>query len=73
MNHIDKIKNNKYLITGGCGFIGSTLVDYLINDCNASQVIVIDDLSSGYEKNLPRSRKFNSLILKYKKSMIVFH
>ena len=57
MNHIGKIKNNKYLITGGCGFIGSTLVDYIINDCNVSQVIVIDDLSSGYEKNLPRSKK----------------
>ena len=57
MNHIGKIKNNKYIITGGCGFIGSTLVDYLINDCNVSQVIVIDDLSSGYEKNLPQSKK----------------
>lgn len=35
----------KTLVTGGCGFIGSNLVDRLIN--LGHDVIVIDDLSSG--------------------------
>lgn len=34
----------KYLVTGGCGFIGSNLVDRLIADCH--EVNVIDNLSS---------------------------
>lgn len=36
---------SKILVTGGAGFIGSTLVDRLINE--EHQVIIIDDLSSG--------------------------
>jgi UDP-glucose 4-epimerase len=34
----------KYLVTGGCGFIGSNAVDYLVN--KGHEVCVIDDLSS---------------------------
>ena len=35
---------NKLLVTGGCGFIGSTIVDELVKD--GYEVVVIDDLSS---------------------------
>ena len=35
------------LVTGGLGFIGSTLVDYLIDD--GHEVFVIDDMSTGKE------------------------
>jgi UDP-glucose 4-epimerase len=41
---------NRYLVTGGCGFIGSHLVDALIE--MGHQVIVIDDLSTGLRDNL---------------------
>ncbi|MDP3014708.1 MAG: GDP-mannose 4,6-dehydratase, partial [Candidatus Subteraquimicrobiales bacterium] len=40
----------KILVTGGAGFIGSHLVDGLIK--RGDEVVVIDDLSSGKEKNL---------------------
>ena len=39
----------RILITGGAGFIGSNLVSRLIND---NEVIVIDNLSTGKEKNI---------------------
>lgn len=39
-----------YLVTGGCGFIGSHLVERL--DADNCSTIVIDDLSSGYKENL---------------------
>jgi nucleoside-diphosphate-sugar epimerase len=40
----------KYLITGGCGFIGSHIAEELVEEKH--EVIVYDDLSSGYEKNI---------------------
>ena len=39
-----------YIVTGGAGFIGSHLADSLVND--AHNVVIIDDLSSGYEDNI---------------------
>ena len=42
----------KYMVTGGCGFIGSTLVNNLLKDNNCSEILVIDDLSAGFEKNI---------------------
>lgn len=46
----------KILVTGGAGFIGSNIVDRLIYE--GHEVIVIDDLSSGNEKNLNKKAKF---------------
>ena len=45
----------KYLVTGGCGFIGSNLVDRLIDLGN--EVIIFDDVSSGKVENInPKAR-----------------
>ncbi|NIQ04398.1 MAG: NAD-dependent epimerase/dehydratase family protein [Candidatus Korarchaeota archaeon] len=41
-----------YIVTGGAGFIGSHLVDRLME--NDQEVLVIDDLSSGKERYLRR-------------------
>lgn len=41
----------KYVVTGGCGFIGSNLVKRLHRDGN--EVVVIDDCSTGAMSNLP--------------------
>ncbi len=40
----------KFLVTGGCGFIGSHLVEHLTQEGHS--VTVIDDLSSGSRSNL---------------------
>ncbi len=43
---------SKYLITGGCGFIGSHLADTLI-ECG-NEVRILDDLSTGKRVNAPK-------------------
>jgi UDP-glucose 4-epimerase len=44
----------KTLVTGGCGFIGSHMVDRLLND--GHDVIVIDNLASGSVRNLEQHK-----------------
>ncbi len=50
---------NKILVTGGAGFIGSNLVDKLIEQGN--EVVVIDNLVSGKEEYLNKEAKFYNL------------
>ncbi len=46
----------KILVTGGAGFIGSWVADTLIEQ--GHEVIIIDDLSTGIEENLPKDAHF---------------
>ena len=44
---------NTYLITGGCGFIGSNFIRYLLNKDQACRVINLDKLTyAGNPENL---------------------
>ena len=44
----------KILVTGGAGAIGGRLVARLVQEADVKQVVVVDDLSSGYADNLPQ-------------------
>ena len=46
----------KILVTGGAGFIASQIADGLINEGHS--VVILDDLSSGFEKNINPKAKF---------------
>jgi UDP-glucose 4-epimerase len=46
---------SKYVVTGGAGFIGSSVVRALLKE-GASRVVVIDNLLSGREENLEEVR-----------------
>ena len=46
----------KCIVTGGAGFIGSNLVDRLVDD--GHEVIVFDDMSSGKNRNLNQKARF---------------
>ena len=70
----------KILVTGGAGFIGSHLVDELIN--KKYKVFIIDNLSTGKKENLNSQAKFYktdiqssniSQIFKQEKPNIIFH
>tara|TARA_B100002051_G_C16743005_1_gene645547 strand:+ start:3279 stop:4256 length:978 start_codon:yes stop_codon:yes gene_type:complete len=59
MNIEEKIKKGRFLITGGAGFIGSNIVKFLI-ERNASNVIVIDNLSNGNIENINQFSRHNN-------------
>lgn len=48
---IESIKDKRFLVTGGAGFIGSHLVTYLLHN-EAKEVRVLDNLSTGFKANL---------------------
>jgi UDP-glucose 4-epimerase len=57
--------NYKFLVTGGSGFIGSHLVENLIE--KGHKVLVVDDLSSGFKFNLNNVSQKKNFRVFYKK------
>jgi UDP-N-acetylglucosamine 4-epimerase len=55
--HKENLSESSFLITGGAGFIGSNIVEYLIK-FGAGKVRVLDNLSNGYYDNI---KKFTGL------------
>ena len=45
-----KIENSKVLVTGGAGFIGSNLIEVLLNQNN--KVTCFDNFSTGKHENI---------------------
>jgi len=62
--HTKDMSGLTVLVTGGAGFIGSHITEYLVNN-GTKKVVVLDDLSTGFEKNiLPHSGKTNFSFIK---------
>ncbi len=59
--HTKDISNSTFLITGGAGFIGSNLTQYLM-DNGAKKVVILDDLSNGYLKNIVAYKNDSRLV-----------
>ncbi|WP_242131020.1 SDR family oxidoreductase [Aestuariivivens marinum] len=49
--HNQDLSQLTFLITGGAGFIGSNLVEYLLK-YNAKRVVILDNFSTGHRKNI---------------------
>lgn len=62
--HTIDISSKTFLVTGGSGFIGSNIVEYLVAH-NAGKVIVLDNLSTGFKENIdPYLSKENFTFIK---------
>ncbi len=53
----EEIKNKRVCVIGGAGFLGSHLVDYLIEERNCD-VLVLDNLISGLKKHVHKKAEF---------------
>jgi UDP-glucose 4-epimerase len=69
-NHVIIQYMSKILVTGGAGFIGSTLVDKLISE--GHEVVVIDNLSSGKKSYLNPKAGFYKVDIRSKKINKIF-
>ena len=58
-----KIKNSYVLVTGGAGFIGSHLVDQLLNE-GAKKVVIVDNLFVGHKSNIKDAIKKGEIFIK---------
>ena len=52
--------NNTLLITGGCGFIGTSLVEHLLNDNPSRSIRILDNFSHGSPKDLEEVADFET-------------
>jgi UDP-N-acetylglucosamine/UDP-N-acetylgalactosamine 4-epimerase len=56
--HTKDLSNSIFLVTGGAGFIGSHIAEYLLKN-GAQKVRVLDNLVNGFETNLASLRQYS--------------
>lgn len=57
MFHSKELGNSNFLVTGGAGFIGSHIAEYLLKN-GAKKVRVLDNMVNGFESNLAILRQY---------------
>src|SRR6185312_1090200 len=57
--HNQDLKDTSFLITGGAGFIGGHIAEYLLKN-GAGKVRVLDNFSNGFQSNLDVLRQYNA-------------
>ena len=55
--HTKDLSQSSFLVTGGAGFIGSYIAEYLLNN-GANKVRVLDNMSNGFKTNLAILQQF---------------
>ncbi len=55
--HNDKLANTSFLITGGAGFVGSHIAEYLLQH-QAKRVVVVDNFLTGLRQNIDYLRQY---------------
>ena len=56
--HTRDLSNHSFLVTGGAGFIGGHVAEYLLRN-KAGKVRVLDNLTNGFQKNLDVLQHYN--------------
>ena len=59
------------IVTGGAGFVGSNLIEFLLNKTNY-KIISLDNYSSGSKKNHIKNNKRINICLVIQKILIKF-
>ena len=62
------MKKNKILITGGAGFVGSNLINFLINNTKY-KIISLDNYSSGKKKKHIKNYRIKNINSESKKNL----
>jgi UDP-N-acetylglucosamine 4-epimerase len=57
--HNEDLSGKRFLVTGGAGFIGSHIAEYLLRN-GAGYVRVLDNLSNGFQKNIDLLKHYPS-------------
>lgn len=58
--HKNSLKEYSFLVTGGAGFIGSNIVEYLVK-YEAGKIVVLDNFATGFRKNLSAFESHSNL------------
>ena len=53
------MNNSIILVTGGAGFVGSNLIQVLLNNFDIKEILIVDNLLSSESSNVVSHKKVN--------------